>query len=89
MSSCAAETSAEAYSATIEETFVRLRGAPYLLTPLAWKLVRHWYRQGVPLDVVRRTLEEVSFHRRQRGSPGRISSLQYFAAAVQAAWSGR
>jgi hypothetical protein len=62
VSSCAAETSAEAYSAAIEETFVRLRGAPYLLTPLAWKLVRHWYRQGVPLDVVRRTLEEVSFH---------------------------
>ena len=27
------ESSADAYSAAIEETFVRLRGAPYLPTP--------------------------------------------------------
>jgi len=36
------ETSADAYSAAFEETFVRLRGAPYLLTPLlaAYEIAR-------------------------------------------------
>jgi hypothetical protein len=75
-----------AYFLAIEDQFVRLRGAPLLLSPADWQVARRWHRQGVPLELVRRALEEVFARRRERGAKGRISSLRYCAPAVEAAW---
>lgn len=76
-----------AYFQAIEEIFVRLRGAPLLLSPADWQVARRWHRDGVPLDLVRRALEEVFAKRKERGAKGRISSLRYCAPAVEAAWA--
>ncbi len=81
------ETDDHAYFQAIEEIFVRLRGAPLLLSPADWQVARRWHRDGVPLDLVRRALEEVFAKRKERGAKGRISSLRYCAPAVEAAWS--
>ena len=42
----------QAYFQAIEETFVRLRGAPLLLSPADWQVARRWHRDGVPLPLV-------------------------------------
>jgi hypothetical protein len=76
----------QAYFLAIEDHFVRLRGAPLLLSPADWQAARRWHRQGIPLELVRRALEEVFARRRERGAKGRISSLRYCAPAVEAAW---
>lgn len=76
-----------AYFEAVEEIFVRLRGAPLLLSPADWQVARRWHRDGVPLDLIRRTLEEVFEKRKERGSKGKISSLRYCAPAVDAAWA--
>lgn len=76
-----------AYFQAVEEIFVRLRGAPLLLSPADWQVARRWHREGVPLDLVRRALEEVFAKRQERGAKGRISSLRYCAPAVEAAWA--
>lgn len=76
-----------AYFQAVEEIFVRLRGAPLLLSPADWQVARRWHRDGVPLDLVRRALEDVFAKRQERGAKGRISSLRYCAPAVEAAWS--
>lgn len=76
-----------AYFLAIEDHFVRLRGAPLLLSPTDWQVARRWHRQGIPLELVRRALEEVFARRRERGAKGRISSLRYCAPAVEAAWT--
>jgi len=76
-----------AYFLAIEDHFVRLRGAPLLLSPADWQVARRWHRQGIPLELVRRALEEVFARRRERGAKGRISSLRYCAPAVEAAWT--
>jgi hypothetical protein len=76
-----------AYFLAIEDHFVRLRGAPLLLSPADWQAARRWHRQGIPLEVVRRALEEVFARRRERGAKGRISSLRYCTPAVEAAWT--
>lgn len=76
-----------AYFQAIEEIFVQLRGAPLLLSPADWQVARRWHREGVPLDLVRSTLEEVFAKRKERGAKGRISSLRYCAPAVEAAWA--
>ena len=76
-----------AYFQAVEEIFVELRGSPLLLSPTDWQVARRWHQEGVPLDLVRQTLEEVFARRRERGAKGKISSLRYCAPAVEAAWS--
>src|SRR6185312_2101168 len=76
-----------AYFQAVEEIFVELRGAPLLLSPADWQVARRWHQEGVPLDLVRRTLAEVFAKRKERGAKGKISSLRYCAPAVEAAWA--
>jgi hypothetical protein len=80
------EDSDHAYFQAIEEMFVELRGAPLLLSPADWQVARRWHQDGVPLDLVKRTLEEVFAKRKERGAKGKISSLRYCAPAVEASW---
>ncbi len=75
-----------AYFQSVEEIFVHLRGAPLLLSPADWQVARRWHQAGIPLDLVRRALEEVFEKRKERGAKGKISSLRYCAPAVEAAW---
>lgn len=76
------------YFQAIEATFLRLRGSPLLLSPKDWRTAQEWHRQGIPLDVVERALEEVFDRRRERGNDRKISSLRYCAPVVEAAWKG-
>ena len=76
-----------AYFQAIEEIFVRLRGAPLLLSPSDWQVARRWHQEGIPLDLVRRSLEEVFEKRKERATKGKINSLRYCAPAVEAAWA--
>lgn len=87
MSGTAEATSADqAYFERIEEVFIRLRGAPLLLSPADWRVAQRWRQQEVPLALVLATLEEVFAERAARGARGRINSLRYVAPAVEAAW---
>lgn len=81
-----AQDSDHAYFQAIEEIFVELRGAPLLLSPTDWQVARRWHQDGVPIGLVRRTLEDVFAKRKERGAKGKISSLRYCAPAVEAAW---
>lgn len=76
-----------AYFQAIEEIFVTLRGAPLLLSPADWQVARRWHREGVPLHLIGRVLEEVFAKRKERGTKGKISSLRYCAPAIEAAWA--
>ena len=76
-----------AWFRAIEDAFVRLRGAPLLLSPADFQVALRWRREGVPLGLVVATLEEVFEKRRDRGARGRINSLRYCAPAVEAAWA--
>jgi hypothetical protein len=82
-----AEDPDHAYFQAVEEIFVELRGAPLLLSPADWQVARRWHQEGVPLELVRRSLAEVFARRKERGAKGRISSLRYCAPAVEAAWA--
>ncbi|MES1243946.1 MAG: hypothetical protein ABUT39_20250 [Acidobacteriota bacterium] len=78
-----------AWFQAVEEIFVRLRGAPLLLSPADWHVARRWHQEGVPLELIRHALEEVFAKRKERGTKGRINSLRYCAPAVEAAWAER
>ncbi len=75
-----------AYFRAVEDLFIALRGAPLLLSPADWRVAQRWHQEGIPLDLVRRTLIELFARRKERGSSGRVSSLRYCAPAVEAAW---
>lgn len=76
----------QAYFEVIETVFVRLRGAPLLLSPADWQVAQEWFDAGIPLDLVRQTLESVFARRKERGARGRIQSLRYCADSVWQAW---
>jgi hypothetical protein len=81
-----------AYFQTIEQTFLQLRGKGTLLSPADWEVARRWYDEGVPLDLVRRCMEDAfaGFHdrgiQRRAGARRSIDSLRYCAPRVDAAW---
>ena len=75
------------YFQAIEEAFIRLRGAPLLLSPDDWQLARKWRHAGIPLDLVLTTLEEVFEVRRARGTQRPIRGLRYCDPAVEEAWT--
>jgi hypothetical protein len=74
------------YFHAIEAAFVRLRGAPLLLSPADWRQAQEWRRDGIPLATVLEGLEEVFERRRQREAENLVSSLRYCRRAVRAAW---
>ena len=81
------------YFETIEEEFIRLRGAPLLLGPADWRLAERWRQDGVPLSLVLESIRGVFERRaeRQAASPDvpqrRVSSLRYCRPAVEKAWA--
>lgn len=74
------------YFQVLEEAFIRLRGAPLLLSPADWQVAQRWRRLGIPLDFAIAGLTEVFARRRERGSEDRVSSLRYCARAVEGGW---
>ena len=59
---------AHEYFRVIEEVFIRLRGAPLLLSPADWQLANEWHRAGIPLEVVCDAVQKVFVRRRERGA---------------------
>lgn len=77
------------YFERIEEAFIRLRGAPLLLSPADWQVADQWRRERVPVELVLAALEEVFAARRARGAEGRVNSLRYLQGAVEEAIAER
>jgi hypothetical protein len=77
------------YFRAIERAFIRLRGAPLLLSPTDWKVAQEWREQGVPLELVLETLEQVFARRelKEDEAEARVNSLRYCAPAVAKAWA--
>ncbi|HVT57871.1 MAG TPA: hypothetical protein VHR45_05695 [Thermoanaerobaculia bacterium] len=78
----------QVYFLAVEKIFLEVRGAPLMLVSADWPVARRWRRLGMPLEFVRRALEEVFARRKQRGihPKVRLASLRYCAPAVEAAW---
>lgn len=74
------------YFQALEEAFIRLRGAPLLLSPADWQVAQRWRARGIPLDFAIAVMAEVFARRRERGSEDRVSSLRYCARAVESGW---
>ncbi|MCZ6508932.1 MAG: hypothetical protein O7A04_12915 [Acidobacteria bacterium] len=77
------------YFRAIEDTFIRLRGTPFLLSPSDWRLAALWYGRGIPVGLVCRALEELFERRAERGKSGKVQSLRYCASTVEDAWRER
>jgi hypothetical protein len=74
------------YFQAIETTFLLHRGAPLLLSPSDYQVARRWHRDGVPLDLVLRKLEEFFERHGEREDPKKVWSLRQCRPLVDAAW---
>jgi len=86
MSSTDSSAGDHAYFQAIEECFIRLRGAPLLLSPADWQLARSWHETGIPLTLILETLERIFAQRAESGAGGRVQGLRYCAPAIETAW---
>jgi len=68
----------DTYFQSIEEEFVRRRGAAMLLSPRDWSLIAEWKAAGIPLRVVLQAIRNVFEAFERRALKGRrINSLSY------------
>lgn len=75
-----------AYFQALEEAFIRLRGAPLLLSPADWQVAREWRRQGVPIELAVRVMERIFQRQEDSNRKTGIRSLLYFRTAIEGAW---
>ena len=76
-----------AYFQALEETVIRLRGTPLLLSPADWQIAKRWRRKGIPLSLVTRVLEEIFLRPTSARGKSAARSLRYCAKAVENEWS--
>lgn len=75
----------QAYFRQLEEHFLALRGSPLTLSELDSRLAKSWFEEGIPVELVCRTIEEV-FEKRRSAGKDKVSSLRYLKSAVARAW---
>ena len=75
------------YFRAVEDHFIRLRGAPLVLSPDDWHLADTWLERRIPLPEVLRAISEVFESARARGRRKPVLSLAYCRHAVEEAYA--
>jgi hypothetical protein len=71
------------YYRSVEDLFASLRGAPHILSPRDFQLLRSWWSDDVPLAAVSAGLTEVFARNRERDGADPVVSLSYCRHAVK------
>ncbi len=77
------------YHRAIEDLFIDLRGSPLQFSPKDYHIAKAWYTDGIPLDLVERTVRELFAQRKAREDEAKqkkVWSLGYCQRAVKGAW---
>lgn len=77
------------YFMAIEDFFLDLRGSPLELSSADWQVAKAWYEEGIPLELVERTVREIFARRKAREDEKKdkkVWSLAYCKRGVRAAW---
>ncbi len=79
------------YFMAIEEVFLELRGSPLQLSSKDWQIARGWHEEGIPLELVERTVREIFERRRAKAEAAgekedKVWGLGHCKRSVQAAW---
>ncbi len=77
------------YLARIEETFIALRGTPFVLSPADVQLIQAWHGRGLPAEVVEEAVRAVFERERKRDPHRKIGGLKYCAFGVEERWAER
>ncbi len=77
------------YFMAIEDVFLDLRGSPLELAPKDWLIAKEWYEEGIPLELVVRTVHEVFARRKAKKDEEKhkkVWTMAYCKRAVAVAW---
>ena len=77
------------YHNAIESFFIDLRGSPLTFGPKDYHIAKEWYAEGIPLELVKRTVRELFARRDTQKDEERnkkVWGLSYCRRAVKAAW---
>ncbi len=77
------------YHRAIEDLYIDLRGPPLQFAPKDYHIAKEWYREGIPLELIERTVREIFARRearRDEEKQDKVWSLSYVRRQVKAAW---
>ena len=79
------------YFMAIEEVFLELRGSPLQLSSKDWHVAREWHEEGIPLELVERTVREIFERRKAKAEveeekEDKVWGLGHCKRSVKAAW---
>ena len=77
------------YLRRIEETFISLRGTPFVLAPSDVQLIQSWFERELPAEVVEEAVREIFQREQARDQDRKISSLKYCSLHVETRWKER
>lgn len=75
------------YLEEIESAYSRCRERYSMLSAIDWDLAAGWERDGIPLFIAIRAIDDCCRKYKARREPGKINTLRYFDQAVRAAFS--
>ncbi|MEJ5167087.1 MAG: hypothetical protein WHV67_08695, partial [Thermoanaerobaculia bacterium] len=71
------------YLKEAEDFFIQKRGTPFILSPEDVQLILFWFKREVPLEVVKRGIEEVFEKLKERDPEKKINTIKYCAQRIE------
>lgn len=66
-----------------EDFFIEKRGTPFILSPEDVQLILFWFKREVPLEVVKKGIEEVFEKLKERDPEKKINTIKYCAQRIE------
>lgn len=76
------------YISDVADLFIRRRGRALNLSPLDWTMIEKWQRDGVPLRIVLRAIDDVfdKMETKPKRLRPQIKSISYCADEIETAF---
>lgn len=76
------------YLSEVENLFIKRRGSTLGLSPLDWQIIAEWQRQGIPLSLVLRAINDVfdNYETLPKKKKRPIKSISYCAEEIEASF---
>lgn len=71
------------YLKEVEDFFIQKRGTPFILSSEDVQLILFWFKREIPLEVVKKAIEEVFEKLKERDPERKINSIKYCAQKIE------
>lgn len=71
------------YLREVEDFFIQKRGTPFILSPEDVQLILFWFKREIPLEIIKKGIEEVFEKLKERDPEKKINTIKYCAQRIE------